>query len=59
MPYYYVPYNNANSIQNVSAVPYPYYQPPMNGGYMYPQVISFLIWNMLIKLVYVRCSSSS
>lgn len=37
MPYYYVPYNNANSIQNVSAVPYPYYQPPMNGGYMYPQ----------------------
>jgi hypothetical protein len=35
MPYYYVPYNN--SIQNVSAVPYPYYQPPMNGGYMYPQ----------------------
>jgi len=36
MPYYYTPYVNS-SIQNVSAVPYPYYQPPMNGGYMYPQ----------------------
>jgi hypothetical protein len=35
MPYYYPQFNP--SIQNPTSVPFAYYQPPMNGGYMYPQ----------------------